>query len=735
MSIDSDVIRGHVDTIILKTLTTGDKYGYEIIKEIEQKSQGTYELKQPTLYSCLKRLENQGLISGYSKNSDIGGKRHYYKLTKKGRENYENSMQQWFNSRNIIDNLMGSKPSSISNEETLTELNNAVDIEHDENPETQEVFQEDEKQSSEDKEEQVEDEINFEPEEEKQVAQMVIDESSSITQENEPRNFENVNLDEEDVALLGDYYKTDENQIDLFDGNEFNFNADSDNADEDNHEEYDEEYDEDENDDDDHEDFSDYVDHDDNDEDNNTDSDDTESQPSSTPQFKNFSGADLSKYKNSSASNYFDSISVNDTDLTPIIDDSREEDEEDENAEDEEPTTQNQSSFGGFTSFNYFGNYSQFNDDEETNEDQNEDDLEYQEHNDDSELEESDESEEKREFIFPSYRIEEDNNGDHAEEKLHFGFGDYEEDNDDDNITIPSTFNDVDDLENNDMEQEIHPSISIFGEEDDQDIEENYDEPNDNDQLNEPIYSEPEYDIPTRTYISEQTTDLKPVNFGTYSEPEHKEKLNQLSAYTKANYETKPTDLIDETSIIEAKTITELKEDFDELGIEVRSYKKPEKEPLKDRKYLLVNKIKFATSWIVFGVMSLLLLGTYFLANNWGYNNLTLVSNALPAYLYYILAGVVALAIPVTYTVMYLLNRTKKVKPNYNAVISLVFALLFFVVCLNIVYTFNILNGFTKFTQTDYNHLLWLLPSIVSLVIVLQSIVYTILFKTKRFNA
>ena len=85
MGIDSDLIRGHVDTIILKTLTTGDKYGYEIIKEINEKSNGTYELKQPTLYSCLKRLEGQGLISAYWKNSDIGGRRHYYKLTKKGK--------------------------------------------------------------------------------------------------------------------------------------------------------------------------------------------------------------------------------------------------------------------------------------------------------------------------------------------------------------------------------------------------------------------------------------------------------------------------------------------------------------------------------------------------------------------------------------------------------------------------------------------------------------------------
>ena len=85
-NIDSDLIRGNIDTIILKTMLDGDKYGLDIIKEVEARSNGTYELKQPTLYSCLKRLENQELISSYWLDSDIGGKRHYYKLTDKGRE-------------------------------------------------------------------------------------------------------------------------------------------------------------------------------------------------------------------------------------------------------------------------------------------------------------------------------------------------------------------------------------------------------------------------------------------------------------------------------------------------------------------------------------------------------------------------------------------------------------------------------------------------------------------------
>lgn len=106
-NIDSDLIRGNIDTIILKTMLSGDMYGLDIIKEVENKSNGTYELKQPTLYSCLKRLENQELISSYWLDSDIGGKRHYYKLTEKGHDVLSKKQEEWSKSKFIIDNLLG----------------------------------------------------------------------------------------------------------------------------------------------------------------------------------------------------------------------------------------------------------------------------------------------------------------------------------------------------------------------------------------------------------------------------------------------------------------------------------------------------------------------------------------------------------------------------------------------------------------------------------------------------
>ena len=98
--------RGSVYNILLKALQTGDKYGYEICKEVEEKTNGVYILKQPSLYSGLKRLEARNEISSYWRDSDLGGRRHYYSLTDAGRKRIENSNFSWEDARDgIVDSL------------------------------------------------------------------------------------------------------------------------------------------------------------------------------------------------------------------------------------------------------------------------------------------------------------------------------------------------------------------------------------------------------------------------------------------------------------------------------------------------------------------------------------------------------------------------------------------------------------------------------------------------------
>jgi len=106
MSIASDLIRGHTDTIILARLMGGDNYGYEINKSIQQKTGGKYELKEATLYTAFRRLEQAGCILSYWGDEQTGARRRYYRITDTGRDTYNNLMDEWKTARDMIDKLI-----------------------------------------------------------------------------------------------------------------------------------------------------------------------------------------------------------------------------------------------------------------------------------------------------------------------------------------------------------------------------------------------------------------------------------------------------------------------------------------------------------------------------------------------------------------------------------------------------------------------------------------------------
>lgn len=102
----SDLLRGHTDTIILKLLLTGDKYGYEIAKLVNEQSDHEYELNEATMYSSLKRLENDGNITSYWGDESQGGRRKYYKITASGKELYQLNKSNWEAAKTILANLV-----------------------------------------------------------------------------------------------------------------------------------------------------------------------------------------------------------------------------------------------------------------------------------------------------------------------------------------------------------------------------------------------------------------------------------------------------------------------------------------------------------------------------------------------------------------------------------------------------------------------------------------------------
>lgn len=106
MSITADLIRGHTDTIILAALLKEDSYGYRINRTLSDLTDGKYELKEATLYTAFKRLEEAGFIRSYWGDEATGARRRYYAITAEGREAYRRMMREWQEASSLIEKLI-----------------------------------------------------------------------------------------------------------------------------------------------------------------------------------------------------------------------------------------------------------------------------------------------------------------------------------------------------------------------------------------------------------------------------------------------------------------------------------------------------------------------------------------------------------------------------------------------------------------------------------------------------
>lgn len=107
LSITFDLIRGHTDAIILSYLSKGDSYGYQINKDIMQATNGQFELKEATLYTAFRRLEESGQITSYwGAQEGAGARRRYYSITPLGRSAYADYKREWQHSKKILDQLI-----------------------------------------------------------------------------------------------------------------------------------------------------------------------------------------------------------------------------------------------------------------------------------------------------------------------------------------------------------------------------------------------------------------------------------------------------------------------------------------------------------------------------------------------------------------------------------------------------------------------------------------------------
>jgi transcriptional regulator len=92
---EGEMLKGHLDMIVLAALAPGPAHGYAVIEEIKRRSGGAFELPEGTIYPVLHRLEEAGLLSGRWVTADSGRRRRVYTLTRRGERELSEQRAVW----------------------------------------------------------------------------------------------------------------------------------------------------------------------------------------------------------------------------------------------------------------------------------------------------------------------------------------------------------------------------------------------------------------------------------------------------------------------------------------------------------------------------------------------------------------------------------------------------------------------------------------------------------------
>ena len=107
--LNKELLKGSSTTVILSILNRREMYGYELIKEIEKESKGTFTYKERTLYPLLHQLERDGAIDSRWEETDSNRKRKFYQITTQGRRLLDEKKREWTEFRTVIDELIASR--------------------------------------------------------------------------------------------------------------------------------------------------------------------------------------------------------------------------------------------------------------------------------------------------------------------------------------------------------------------------------------------------------------------------------------------------------------------------------------------------------------------------------------------------------------------------------------------------------------------------------------------------
>ena len=105
----AEVLKGHLDGLLLAVLESGPAHGYAVIEALRTSSGGAFDLPTGTVYPALRRLEDMGLVAS-SWSDESGRKRRVYALTTAGRKALTAQRTGWQDFASAVNAVMNGSP-------------------------------------------------------------------------------------------------------------------------------------------------------------------------------------------------------------------------------------------------------------------------------------------------------------------------------------------------------------------------------------------------------------------------------------------------------------------------------------------------------------------------------------------------------------------------------------------------------------------------------------------------
>jgi PadR family transcriptional regulator, regulatory protein PadR len=107
---DSELLRGTLASLVLAVVEPGARYGYEIAKQIRERTDGLLHLKEGSLYPALHAMERDGLLTAEWRAQEGGPNRKYYVLTRAGKKALQADRARWERFRKAVDTVLQVRP-------------------------------------------------------------------------------------------------------------------------------------------------------------------------------------------------------------------------------------------------------------------------------------------------------------------------------------------------------------------------------------------------------------------------------------------------------------------------------------------------------------------------------------------------------------------------------------------------------------------------------------------------